>query len=153
MLEERLVNFEGTVIVVSHDREFLNRVVTSSIVFEDGNVKEYVGGYDDWIRQRPQIAPDETKKPKPRSAKTPAPSDNDRPRKLKYSEKKELAALPEKIESLERRTSELHQAMAEPSFYQQPGTEIAKRQAELSSLEAEIQSAYQRWEELEQLDA
>ena len=151
MLEERLINFDGTVIVVSHDREFLNRVVTSSIVFDDGNVKEYVGGYDDWIRQRPVTGSSESKTPKTRSSK-PIPSDNSRPRKLKYSEKRELEALPEKIESLELRTSQLHQAMADPAFYQQPGNEIADRQAELGSIEKEIKAAYQRWEELEQLD-
>ncbi len=155
MLEERLVNFEGTIIVVSHDREFLNRVVTSSIVFEDGNVKEYVGGYDDWLRQRPERRPErdtsEVQKPKPRMSK-PIPPDNDKPRKLKYAEKKELEALPEKIESLEQKTSQLHQAMADPSFYQQPGSEIAVRQAELAALENEIKTAYQRWEELEQLE-
>ena len=141
MLEERLINFEGTVIVVSHDREFLNRVVTSSIVFDDGNVKEYVGGYDDWIRQRPETRSSEIKEPKIRSPKS-IPAVNNKPRKLKYSEKKELEALPEKIESLELRTSLLHRAMADPAFYQQPGNEIADRQAELGSLEEEIQSGH-----------
>jgi ATP-binding cassette subfamily F protein uup len=152
MLEERLVNFEGTIIVVSHDREFLNRVVTSSIVFENGNVKEYVGGYDDWLRQRPETLPSESRKPKPQSPKIEPPK-NSGVRKLKYSEKKELEALPEKIERLELRSSQLHQAMADPAFYQQPGTVIAERKAELGSLEAEIKAAYLRWEELEQLNS
>ncbi len=150
MLEEKLAEFSGTVLVVSHDRTFLNNVVTSTLVFEDGNVKEYDGGFDDWIRQRsPQVveaksAPKKEKKKKSEPAK-------DQPRKLKYKEKQELDLLPELIESCEADIAKLHEAMADPAFYQQAGDEIAAKQEELAKLETQLARNYERWEELETL--
>ncbi len=149
LLEERLVDFEGTVLLVSHDRAFLNNVVTSTIVFERGNVKEYAGGYDDWLRQRP--AP-----PAEAPAKKAAPPPPAKPavvgkRRLSYKEKQELEGLPGRIESLEAEIAELHAEFARPAYYQQPGEEIAKGQARLKELEAALAAAYARWEELEAL--
>ena len=150
LLEERLVAFEGTVLLVSHDRAFLNNVVTSTIVFEDGGVREYVGGYDDWLRQR---------KPRPTrraSEGVPSPTRSvgeELPvkRKLSFNERRELDSLPAKIEQTEAEVAALHQQMADAAFYQQPGPQIAAAQAELKQLESELAAAYERWEALEQL--
>ncbi len=164
LLESRLVQFEGTVLVVSHDREFLNNVVTSTIVFESGNVREYVGGYDDWLRQRPAPAQPATNneaaktsrsagESTPAASRAPAvkPGDDARKRKLKYKEQQELAALPDQIEQFESEIAALHQRMAEPDFYQQSGEQIAQAVARLSELESQLAAAYHRWEELSEL--
>jgi ATP-binding cassette subfamily F protein uup len=150
LLEERLVNFAGTVLLVSHDRTFLNNVVTSTIVFDDDGVREFVGGYDDWLRQR-KPAPDK------RAAKTPAPRATAQTsgqatavkRRLSFKENRELETLPAVIERCELDIAELHRVMAEPAFYQQPGPHIAAEQARLEALEEQLALAYQRWEELE----
>ena len=153
LLEERLVDFNGTVLTVSHDREFLNHVVTSTIVFEDDGVREYVGGYDDWVRQRALSVEAETAvsvkaaiaaattgdKP------TPAP----RTRKLSFKEQRELEALPVLIETLEVDIRTLHEDMAMPQFYQQPGEKIAQVQKQLTERKAQLAKAFTRWEELE----
>jgi ATP-binding cassette subfamily F protein uup len=154
LLEERLVEFAGTLLLVSHDRAFLNNVVTSTIVFEAGGVREYVGGYDDWLCQRPEpAAPDREVKPAP--ARQMPRSSSDRPqigkRRLAYHEKRELESLPARIETLEAKVSELHEAMAQPEFYRQPSSEIARKQAELKELDQQLAAAYRRWEELEPL--
>lgn len=153
MLESRLVSFEGTILVVSHDREFLNNVVGSVIVFEGDRVKEYVGGYDAWVRQRKTdpTGPEETTSAKKAKPKKKPKADS--PRKLKYAEKKELEKLPEQIESLEFQIGELHETMADPAFYQQDSAKIADKQAELKVLDDTLKQAYERWEELELLDS
>lgn len=160
LLEERLIQFEGTVLLVSHDRAFLNNVVTSTIVFDQGDVKEYVGGYDDWLRQRP---PRKTEKAEvPRRAVQPAAATKSdsastpqtttaKKRKLSFKENQELQTLPATIERLEADISTLHQEMAEPRFYQQPGDQIAESQSRLKQVETQLATAYARWEELEQL--
>ncbi len=154
LLEERLVQFEGTVLLVSHDRAFLNNVVTSTIVFEDGDVREYVGGYDDWLRQRSSRPPEraEPKREKPQSAprgeKTAGTATK---RRLTYKEQQEQTSLPALIEQLEAEIGQLHDAMAKSEFYQQPGSTIAKEQTRLDELETRRTAAYGRWEELEQL--
>ncbi len=148
LLEELLVDFPGTLLLVSHDRAFLNNVVTSTLVFEgDGRVKEYVGGYDDWLRQKPaETTPAATERPKPeRERPKPKPS-----RKLSYKEQRELKELPGRIEMLEAEQSQLHQKMADPAFFRQGGAEIGKVTARLEALETELKTAYARWEELEQ---
>lgn len=156
MLEERLVEYQGTVLLVSHDRAFLNNVVTSTIVFENGNVKEYVGGYDDWLRQRPQPSTEPAEPTRRRaaepatSAATPATSAPDRKRRLSYKEGLELQSLPVTIEKLEAEIAALHEQMAQPSFYQQSGAQIAEQQAKLKDVEAKLATVYKRWEELEQ---
>lgn len=150
LLEERLVDFNGTVLTVSHDREFLNHVVTSTIVFEDDSVREYVGGYDDWVRQRalaaePEVAASTKASAATGGKPTPAP----RTRKLSFKEQRELEALPVKIETLEVEIRTLHEDMAMPQFYQQPGEKIAQVQKQLTDRKAELARAFTRWEELE----
>jgi ATP-binding cassette subfamily F protein uup len=147
LLENLLVEFTGTVLLVSHDREFLNNVVTSTLVFEGaGRVKEYAGGYDDWLQQRKVAEPSDVPEKVKKESSRPTP---DRPRKLTYREQQELDALPKGIETLESEQAELHQRLAEPTFYQQPGAEIARVTARLEELNTELQAAYARWEELE----
>ncbi len=151
LLEERLVDFAGTVLLVSHDRTFLNNVVTSTIVFEEGGAREYFGGYDDWLRQR-KTAP-ATREKGTAAARTSRRSTSEGPaagkRKLTFKERQELDALPGKIEAYDAEIAALHLEMAEPQFYQQPGTQIAAEQARLKQLEEHLAAAYQRWEDLE----
>jgi ABC transport system ATP-binding/permease protein len=153
LLEELLVEYPGTLLLVSHDREFLNNVVTSTLVLEgECRVKEYAGGYDDWLRQRQaEPAPDKAEPPKERTR--PASPPKQRPRRLTYAEQRELEALPERIEALEAQLSELHEAMAAETFYRQPAGEIVKAKARLRELQNELAAAYRRWELLEALAA
>jgi ATP-binding cassette subfamily F protein uup len=150
LLEERLVEFPGTLLLVSHDRAFLNNVVTSTIVIESGEVREYVGGYDDWLRQQREPVKLDKDNPAP---KTEQPRSSDRPqtdrRRLAYHEKRELESLPAKIETLDAAIAELHAVMAEPAYYKQPSSEIASKQAQLKELDQQLAAAYRRWEELE----
>jgi ATP-binding cassette subfamily F protein uup len=147
LLEELLVDFSGTLLLVSHDRAFLNNVVTSTLVFEgEGRVKEYVGGYDDWLCQKandPLPAAVERSKPERAKPRT------EQPRKLSYKEQRELDDLPQRIEALEAEQVQLHQKLAEPTFYRQGGPEISKVTNRLQELEAELQAAYARWEDLD----
>ena len=166
LLESQLVEFPGTILLVSHDREFLNNVVTSTIVFEEGSVREYVGGYDDWLSQRsaavapaaksgaaqPAARPAESS-PKTTSSQAAPPqaAPSRSSRKLSYGEKRELDALPARIESLEQQIEELQQNMGQREFYQQPAEKIADQQATLKALGDELTQAYARWEILEQV--
>ncbi len=148
MLEERLVAYEGTLLLVSHDRTFLNNVVTSSIVFESSDVKEYVGGYDDWLRQRPaNTAEKAPSSVKPRSKATEVEPAK---RRLSFRERRELEELPATIEQIEKQISELHEAMAQAEFFTQSSDEIAAAGKRLRSLEDQLTSAVERWEELEE---
>lgn len=162
LLEELLVQYDGTLLLVSHDRMFLNNVVTSTIVFEDQTIRQYVGGYDDWRaaveRRRASAATESTQqKAKVESAFAAGAAANKpsvavvepEKRKLSYKEKRELEALPEKIESLEQKIAELHEAMADPSYYQSDGAKITADATLLSATEEELSAAYLRWEELE----
>jgi ATP-binding cassette subfamily F protein uup len=155
LLESRLVEFPGTVLVVSHDRAFLNNVVTSTIVFEDDGPKEYVGGYDDWLRQRNQRTSELPTTPSGAPAKlaTFRPTDSASPsrkRRLSYKEQQELSALPAAVEQLDGQIGDLHEAMARDDFYRQTREAIAAQQAQLKALEVELAAAYERWETLEQ---
>jgi ATP-binding cassette subfamily F protein uup len=165
LLEERLAEYEGTLLVVSHDRAFLNHVVTSTLSFEDGTVKEYIGGFDDWFRQRQELlearATQQREKatPKRNSGSTsatrrgeslaPAARSEEKKKKLSYKEQKELDGLPAQIEELEGKIAEMHTLMADPGFYQQAGPVIAAEQGRLNQLETDLATAYARWEELE----
>jgi ATP-binding cassette subfamily F protein uup len=149
LLEERLLEYAGTVLLVSHDRAFLDRVVTASLVFEgNASVNEYVGGYSDWLRQR-KAEPQTYKKDVKRTDK-PA-KNTTHPQKLSYKDQRELEQLPQQIEKLESIIDCLHQRMAEPDFYQRSGEEIATEKQQLADTEAELQRCYRRWEELEQI--
>ncbi|HET6324999.1 MAG TPA: ATP-binding cassette domain-containing protein [Planctomycetaceae bacterium] len=147
LLEEMLVDFPGTLLLVSHDRAFLNNVVTSTLVFErEGQVKEFVGGYDDWLRQKSDDpTPTAPERPKAERARPRT----EQPRKLTYKEQRELEELPQRIEALEAEQVQLHQKLAEPNFYRQAGSEITKVTGRLQELEAELQTAYARWGDLD----
>jgi len=157
MLEGRLVEFAGTVLVVSHDRSFLDNVVTSTLVFEatdDGGayaVQEYVGGYGDWLRQRPTKPTIAAPVPRPRSATAAqSPPAADAPKKKRsFKEQRELDLLPALIETLETEMAALHKTMAEPGYFRQPGDLLARDQACLRDLEARLAEAFMRWEALE----
>jgi ATP-binding cassette subfamily F protein uup len=150
LLASLLAEYQGTVLLVSHDRAFLNDVATSTLAIEaGGTVHEYAGGYDDYLLQRPEpSAPISAPPPVARKASRPP---QERRLKLTYKEKQELAALPRRIEILEAQRRDLHDAMSNPTFYQRPGTEIAQDNARLSELEQELVAAYDRWEVLESL--
>jgi ABC transport system ATP-binding/permease protein len=150
LLEELLFDYPGTLLLVSHDRAFLNNVVTGTLVFEgQGRVGEYVGGYDDWLRQRrlpePPIKAEKVKTGRSKPAR-------ERRQALSFKEQRELEALPQRIEALEAEQKSLYQTMSDPLFYQQAGDEIVKARARLEALELEIETASLRWEELESLN-
>ncbi len=150
MLEERLIDYTGTLILVSHDRAFLNNVVTSSLVFEPEGVREYVGGYDDWIRQRKaRLAENQEEETEQSKPKTTGKTKQTSTKKLSYKDQRELELLPDKIEELEQKLSDLHTKMADPDFYQGPPEQIAAAQKETQQYQEELSHAYSRWEELE----
>lgn len=154
LLEEILVNYDGTVLLVSHDRAFLDNVVTSSLVMEGGGrVGEYVGGYADWLRQRQEDAP--AVAPAPNKAQSRAKrrrskgGDVPRPAKLSFKEKRELETLPATIESMETEQQNLHTQLADPEIYRQRGDEVGPMNERLAELETLLATAYARWEDLE----
>ncbi len=160
LLEEMLPTFSGTVLLVSHDRAFLNNVVSSTIVFEgNGQIGEYDGGYDDWLRTRDQrvsIAREAAALVKPlASVSSNAGSSSGstavsvKLKKLSFKEQRELDELPERIASLEKRQKQLHVEMAAPGFYQSGGDRIAKASAELDRINEDLADGFQRWEVLE----
>ena len=146
LLEQLLMDFSGTLLLVSHDRTFLNNVVTSTIAFEgQGQVREYIGGYEDWLRQRKHNdentqEKEKSDKPKPKAIKT---------NKLSYNLQRELDQLPEKISSLEQQVESLQSGMASADFYQKDADSIAATGTQLKELQTLLETAYSRWEELE----
>jgi ATP-binding cassette subfamily F protein uup len=134
---------------VSHDRAFLNNIVTSTFILDDGNVTEYIGGYDDWHKQV-DVTP-ASDSPKPASTKQAvANADNkSAPRKLSYNEKRELEALPKQIETLEAEQHDLNKKMESPEFYLQDGAIITQAVNRLQELHDELSRLYHRWGELE----
>ncbi|MDX1508172.1 MAG: ATP-binding cassette domain-containing protein [Woeseiaceae bacterium] len=155
VLEQKLTEYEGTLIVVSHDREFLDNVVTSTIVFEEnGKIQEYVGGYSDWLRQGHSLT--ETDDPlteEERKRHTAERRAERKPTKLSYKDQRELDQLPEEIEALEQQVAGLQQTIADPGFYTQEQPEIQATLKELSDTEALLESRVERWSELELLKA
>jgi ATP-binding cassette subfamily F protein uup len=151
LLEEFLLQFPGTVLLVSHDREFLNNVVTSTMAMEgNGIVKEYVGGYDDWVRQSKNTPVIQQQPEKAPAKQTRRKQTADRPRKLSFKEKKELEAIPKLIETLETEQQQLHDAMANPDFYKKCA-DIAAVTARLKELGKQLENTYARWQILEEL--
>ncbi len=151
LLEELLLEYSGTLILVSHDRAFLNNVVTSTMVLEgNGVINEYPGGYDDWLSQRKPSAPQEKPKAKPakKILKAELPVI---PRKLTYKEQRELESIPEKIEKLESEQKEIYTLLTDINFYQKDPNQIIKAKARLAALEIELEEANGRWEYLENL--
>ena len=146
LLEELLIDYQGTLLLVSHDRAFINNVVTSSLVFEgDGVANEYVGGYDDWLRQRAQPVAEKGEKPKAALTKEIPKT----AAKLSYKDQRELDELPKKIEVLEAQLDALHKTMADPDFYKQGSAKMAVVQQQLDDLEQLLSVTYKRWEALD----
>ncbi|NOT05387.1 MAG: ATP-binding cassette domain-containing protein [Anaerolineales bacterium] len=161
ILEELLLEYDGTLLLVSHDRAFLNNIVTSTIAMDgNGRVTETVGGYDEWKKQADLLDKSASDSPKPAvtSQTESAPKDSSAPRKLTYKEqraleaqKQELAELPQRIESLEAEVHALTALMADASFYQQDSAKITSTVDKLNQLHDELAQTYHRWEELEKL--
>jgi ABC transport system ATP-binding/permease protein len=155
LLEELLLEFSGTLLVVSHDREFLDHVVTSTLVLEGkGKVGEYVGGYSDWVRQRAHSS--ESRRtgrasPAVRTARAPSAAP-ERKRKLTFRETSELALLPDSIDALERERDAVYALLADPAVLRD-GAATAAAKARLGEIEIEIMQRLARWEELETLAA
>jgi ATP-binding cassette subfamily F protein uup len=154
LLEELLSDYTGTLLLVSHDRDFLDNVVTSTMVMEgDGVVGEYVGGYTDWQRHAARVAaaaasaPVVTAKPVAATAAGAAPAEPKR--KLSYKDARELEQLPLKIETLEKDVEGLTAAMNDPAFYQRSAADMAAHTQQLGKVQAELDAAYARWEELD----
>jgi ATP-binding cassette subfamily F protein uup len=153
LLEELVMEYKGTVLVVSHDREFVNNVVTSTLVFEgNAQVNEYVGGYDDWLKQ----SKNNTKKESATATATDAdkestaPAKQTKPKQLSYKDQRELDALPAQIETFEGEVESLQKQMADEGFFKQEKATIQKIQQQLSEAEAGLEHCYTRWEQLEQ---
>jgi len=152
LLEELLLEYQGTLLLVSHDRAFLDNAVTSTLVFEgDGRIGEYVGGYTDWLRQRrnPTAPATEALRAKTQTPASAAEKTRTKSRKLSYKEQREIETLPGKIETLETEHSQLQAAVSAAGFYQQPGEAISATLARLQSVTAELEEYYARWEALE----
>ncbi|HEY9526461.1 MAG TPA: ATP-binding cassette domain-containing protein, partial [Anaerolineales bacterium] len=150
VLENLLLDYEGTLLLVSHDRAFLNNIVTSTLTLDGrGTVNEYIGGYDDWHKQTEQNAA--PKSPKPVAAVPTESKTDSRPssRKLSYNEKRELADLPGRIEMLETEQHQITLQLEDPAFYQQGGEIITQAVNRLQELNEELSRAYHRWTELE----
>jgi ATP-binding cassette subfamily F protein uup len=142
------------VLMVSHDRAFLNNVVTSTLVFEDDGLREYVGGFDDWQRQsqeRVTLTGPLGELQRNKAGGRAKQGKIEQPKKLSYKEKLEFEKLPSTIERLENQIAMIHSQMGSPNFYQKPGPEISEVQTSLKSIETELSSAYLRWESLDQI--
>jgi ATP-binding cassette subfamily F protein uup len=155
LLEDLLLEYTGTLLLVSHDRAFLNNVVTSTLVIAaDGTVAEYAGGYDDWLMQRGESIPPGTgASPSPREKPVPK---REGPRKLSFRERRELLELPGRIRdaeaeiaALEAERDELQHSMIDPAFYRRDGARVAQDRARLEAVQSGIEEAYRRWESLE----
>ena len=157
LLEELLADYEGTLLLVSHDRTFLDNVVTSTLVFEgEGKFGEYAGGYEDWERYQRRIP--ETPSPTTRAERADAvgrieEKRSDKPRKLSYKEQRELEGLPARIETLEAEQFELHERMGEADFYKQESDKITATAERLEAIRQELEVCYERWQTLESLGA
>ena len=158
LLEELVMDYKGTVLLVSHDREFVNNVVTSTLVFEEGGqVSEYVGGYDDWLKFSTETAKQNSKNS---SAKKDGASNSQtstnqisdsqkKVKKLSYNDQRELDALPKQIESYEKEVEALQQSIASDDFYKQDKEQIKEIQQKLAASQEKLSQCYNRWEELE----
>jgi len=154
LLEELLADYKGTLLLVSHDRDFLDNVVTSTLVLEgDGKLGEYVGGYTDWLRQRPAppVPKPEAAATRPATAQPNAPAETAAAskKKLSYKDQRELEQLPARIEALEADIAARSDAMNDPAFYQQDSAAILAANQQLAGLQAQLDAAYARWSELD----
>jgi ABC transport system ATP-binding/permease protein len=151
ILEDYLMNYSGTVLLVSHDRAFINNVVTSTLVFEGaGVINEYVGGYDDWLRQRPaEIKP--IRAPTEKKALPQEPTQKTKA-KFGFRQQKELESLPPIIQTLEDEQEEIYRVMGDPDLYKQDKSRIIAKKERLEVVKKQLADAYARWAELEQLE-
>jgi len=149
LLEDLLVEYEGTLLLVSHDREFLDNVVTSTLVLEgDGRIGDYIGGYSDWLRLKalpPPPARNSAPAPKPAAA---APSGKKK-KSLSAKEARDLADLPARIETLEKEQTALAAKLGDPAFYKREPGAFQAAKAQLEELERAHAEAFARWEKLE----
>ncbi|HEX5304470.1 MAG TPA: ATP-binding cassette domain-containing protein, partial [Dyella sp.] len=156
LLEELLTDYQGTLLLVSHDRAFLDNVVSSTLVLEgNGQIGEYVGGYTDWLRQRPSAAaavaaaaakPGLTRTDPPAAAPAPVAAPK---RKLSFKDQRELELLPKRIEELETEIAKRGEAMTDPTFFKQDSATITAANEAVAKLQAELEAAYARWSELD----
>ncbi len=153
LLESLLEEYQGTILLVSHDRAFLDNVVTSTIVYEgEGTWNEYVGGYQDWLHQTRQITQTEKKPPKQsKPAETVAKKPAKPSKKLSYKDQRELDQLPEQIEVLERELAVLQATISAPEFYQQSQDKMNEVLSKQPKLEAELEAVFSRWEVLDEM--
>ncbi len=150
ILENMLLEYSGTLIMVSHDRTFLNNLVTSTLVLSgNGRVNEFIGGYDDWQSQK-DAAEEARQRKKAVKPASPIRDERPSPRKLTYKEQRELEELPAQIEALEAEQAQLNASLTDPAFYQNNDTEVSRTVERLKVIEEELLKIYQRWEELEQ---
>ncbi|OGT42952.1 MAG: ABC transporter ATP-binding protein [Gammaproteobacteria bacterium RIFCSPHIGHO2_12_FULL_40_19] len=145
LLEEQLSRYQGTLLLVSHDRTFLDNVVTSTLVFEgDGVIKEYIGGYQEWLRQRKNVA-----QVSKNLSSTIAFKQKQKPTKLSFKDQKELDGLPAKIEELEKLQLNIETIMSSAAFYKQTEPAIIETRKQLNDIQQQLEKAYLRWSELE----
>ena len=156
LLEALLVDWPGTLLLVSHDRAFLENVVSSTLVVEDGRVREYVGGYEDWLRQRPVALPEPSGRRRRARRETSGDPETmaaaellSAKKRLSYHEQRELVALPEQIEELETAAGQLTETVAGPTFYRAGVDTIKMTLARQEHVQAELERSYARWEDLE----
>jgi ATP-binding cassette subfamily F protein uup len=162
LLEAQLVEFSGTLLLVSHDRVFLDNVVTSTMVFEgNGRVEEYIGGYEDWLRQRPRSSELDTQVLELDTRQAAGPSGGVKdsagtasgrpaaPKKLSYTEQRTLDQLPGRIEALEGESQRLSEKVAHPEFYREPADAIRKVLSRIDEVQAELLDAYSLWDALD----
>ena len=160
LLEDILLKFDGTVLLVSHDRQFMDNVVTSLMVFEgDGKIGEYVGGYSDWARKGGKLFSFEDSEKSSGGSSTKQSIEKPEPKKapskkLSYKDQRELEALPAKIEALEISQSELEQHMSKPEFYDNQddgGKSVEETLKQVAEVQSQLEKSYERWEDLEKL--
>jgi ATP-binding cassette subfamily F protein uup len=149
LLEALLLEYQGTLLLVSHDRAFLDNVVSSTLVLEGGGrVGEYAGGYSDWVRQRKSVTETTVPAKKPLAAPAPVAAKSEKKRKLSFKESKELESLPERIDALEKERTSLYLLMADADFLRS-GPKVVTAQTRLNAIDADVVAMTERWVELE----
>ncbi len=151
VLEDQLMDYDGTLLLVSHDRAFLDNVVTSALVFEDDALNRYPGGYSDWLRKGKRLAvkEDSLRVSSAKPSSKPAPKPRGATKKLSYKLQLEFDALPGRIETLEEKVAVLERRAAAPDFYAQPFEKVEPVLKELEAAKEELEAALERWMELD----
>jgi len=150
LLEELLLEFDGTLLLVSHDRAFVDNVVTSTLVFEGkGRVNAYVGGYQDWLRQRAAMEKTAAKPAVPKKPSASSAAETAKPKKLSYKDQRELDQLPGRIEALDAESAEIQAQLGNPDLYRESPEKVSELNTRLQQVEKDLAQAYERWEALE----